>query len=177
VRSGGEGIPVNLLHLLETAKEFSGSANSFNGSAHPVFTTACLHWSFASGHLWSSLNREAGDYCNVWLAFLAEARRNRSGAFMRSQVCLKSSAAPLHSKSSMELNTGTSSAKAGFYWLQLIAKLKSKSNSFGTRNKNPLLLFTLRLRKPASFANRAISAVRESYTFSSPVESGWMFSS
>jgi hypothetical protein len=47
----------------------------------------------------------AGDYCNVCLAFLAEARRNRSGAFMRSQVCLKSSAAPLHSKSSMELNT------------------------------------------------------------------------
>ena len=57
---------INLLHLLETAKEFSGSANSFNDSAHPVFTTACLHWSFASGHLWSSLNREAGDYCNVW---------------------------------------------------------------------------------------------------------------
>src|SRR5436853_7185032 len=50
----------------------------------------------------------AGDYGNVWLAFLAKARRHRLGAFMRSQVRLKSSAGPLHSKSSMEANTGTS---------------------------------------------------------------------
>jgi hypothetical protein len=56
----------------------------------------------------SVTRRAAGDYCNVCLAFLAEARRNKSGAFMRSQVCLKSSAAPLHGKSSMELITGTS---------------------------------------------------------------------
>lgn len=38
----------------------------------------------------------------------AKARRHRSGAFMRSQVRLKSSAGPLHNKSSMEVNTGTS---------------------------------------------------------------------
>src|SRR5579885_2843127 len=37
----------------------------------------------------------------------SEARRNRSGAFMRSQVRLKSLAGPLHRNSSIDLNTGT----------------------------------------------------------------------
>jgi hypothetical protein len=55
-----------------------------------------------------SIDTAAGDYGSVWLAFPAKARRHRSGAFMRSQVRLKSSVGPLHSKSSMEVNTGTS---------------------------------------------------------------------
>src|SRR5690242_16408836 len=38
----------------------------------------------------------------------SEARRNRSGALMRSQVRLKSLAGPLHRNSSIDLNTGTS---------------------------------------------------------------------
>src|SRR5262249_22780210 len=38
----------------------------------------------------------------------SEARRNSSGAFMRSQVRLKSLAGPLHLNSSIDLNTGTS---------------------------------------------------------------------
>jgi hypothetical protein len=36
-----------------------------------------------------SIETAAGDYGNVWLAFLAKARRHSSGAFMRSQVRLK----------------------------------------------------------------------------------------
>ena len=55
-----------------------------------------------------ALTLRRGDYGSVWLAFPAKARRHRSGAFMRSQVRLKSSVGPLHSKSSMEVNTGTS---------------------------------------------------------------------
>jgi len=55
-----------------------------------------------------SIDTAAGDYGSVWLAFPAKARRHRSGAFMRSQVRLKSSVGPLHNKSSMEVNTGTS---------------------------------------------------------------------
>ena len=47
-------------------------------------------------------------YLFLTMFSFSEARRNRSGAFMRSQVRLKSLAGPLHRNSSIDLNTGTS---------------------------------------------------------------------
>src|SRR5437588_10864483 len=81
--------------------------------------------------LWTSSRRRpaAGDYGNVWLAFLAKARRHRSGAFMRSQVRLKSSAGPLHSKSSVEVNTGTSTRSVATVRNSYVASHAAKSDS------------------------------------------------